>query len=86
MYDGYSKPGYRGRGIDGAVRNFIFETLKSQGFDNVYSYVRSDNPVGIRAARRWQKQLGRVWYVHFREADPVPFGLPKAGIPILIHP
>src|SRR5581483_4941228 len=29
MYDGYSRPEFRGRGIDGAVRNFIFETLKS---------------------------------------------------------
>ena len=85
MYDGYSKPDYRGRGIDGAVRNFIFETLKSQGIENVYSYVRSDNPVGIRAARRWQTQLGRVWYLHFADAEPLVFGLRRMKLPALLR-
>jgi ribosomal protein S18 acetylase RimI-like enzyme len=85
MYDGYSKPEYRGRGIDGAVRNFIFETMKSQGAENVYSYVRSDNPVGIRAARRWQSQIGRVWYMHLRDADAFIFGQRKSGMPLLIR-
>ena len=86
MYDGYSKPGFRGRGIDGLVRNFIFETLKTQGIESVYSYVRSDNPVGIRAARRWQTQLGKIWYLHFRDGAPRVFGLRKTGMPVLIHP
>ena len=85
MYDGYSKPDYRGRGIDGAVRNFIFETLKSQGIENVYSYVRSDNPVGIRAARRWQTQLGRVWYLHFSDAEPLVFSLRRMKLPALLR-
>ena len=84
MYDGYSKPEFRGSGIDGAVRNFIFETLKSQGIENVYSYVRSDNPVGIRAARRWQDEIGRVWYFRFNNADPFVFGRQKSGMPLLI--
>jgi hypothetical protein len=85
MYDGYSKPEYRGLGVDGAVRNFIFETLKSQGIENVYSYVRSDNPVGIRAAARWQGLLGRVWYLHFRDADPLVFGLRQTRLPSLLR-
>jgi Acetyltransferase (GNAT) family len=84
MYDGYSKPEYRGRGIDGAIRKFIFQTLKSQGIENVYSYVRSDNPVGIRAADRWQSRLGRVWYLRFRDAEPLVFGLRQIRLPILL--
>jgi ribosomal protein S18 acetylase RimI-like enzyme len=85
MYDGYSKPEYRGRGIDGTIRNFIFETMKSQGIQNIYSYVRSDNPVGIRAARRWQTQIGRVWYLHFRDTDALVLGHRNTGMPLLIH-
>lgn len=84
MYDGYSKPEYRGRGIDGAIRNFIFQTLKSQGIENVYSYVRSDNPVGIRAARRWQTQLGRVWYLQVHEEAPFVFGIRQKKLPVLV--
>ena len=84
MYDGYSRPDFRGRGIDGAVRNFIFETLKSQGINNVYSYVRSDNPVGIRAARRWQHQIGGVWYLRLNDADPLVLGRNRAVMPRLI--
>jgi len=85
MYDGYSKPEYRGRGIDGAVRNFIFETLKSQGMENVYSYVRSDNPVGIRAAERWQRPMGKVWYLHLRNAQPLVFGLRQISLPVILR-
>ena len=85
MYDGYSKLEYRGRGIDGAVRNFIFGTLKSQGIQNVYSYVRSDNPVGIRAAQRWQTQMGKVWYLNFRDDEPILFGLRQENLPVLVH-
>jgi ribosomal protein S18 acetylase RimI-like enzyme len=84
MYDGYSKPDYRGRGIDGAVRNFIFETMKSQGFESVYSYVRSDNPVGIRAAKRWQDVLGTVWYFQLRDAEPWVVGLSQTSLPTLL--
>jgi ribosomal protein S18 acetylase RimI-like enzyme len=84
MYDGYSKPEFRGRGIDGAVRNFIFATLKSQGVENVYSYVRSDNPVGIRAAARWQSRMGRVWYLHFRRRRPLVFGLRQVRLPLIV--
>ena len=85
MYDGYSRPDFRGRGIDGAIRNFIFETLQSMGIENVYSYVRSDNPVGIRAAHRWQNPVGRVWYFHTNDADPIVFRRQTAGIPLLIR-
>ena len=84
LYDGYTKPEFRGRGINGAIRNFIFDTLKSQGIENAYSYVRSDNPVGIRAAARWQDQIGRVWYLRFNDADPYVFGRAKAGMPLIL--
>src|SRR5262249_41431863 len=85
MYDGYTKPEYCGRGIDGAVRNFIYQTMKCQGVENIYSYVRNDNPVGIRAARRWQARIGTVWYLRFSDADPLVFGRDNAGMPLLIR-
>jgi len=63
FYNGYTRPDSRGRGIDGFVRNLIFATLRAEGFTAVYSYVRSDNPAGLRAASRWQRPVGHVSYL-----------------------
>jgi GNAT superfamily N-acetyltransferase len=84
MYDGYTKPEYRGKGVDGAIRNFIFDTMKDLGCESVYSYVRSDNPVGLRAAERWQNPLGKVWYLQLREGAPLVFGLRQRALPALL--
>jgi len=83
MYDGYTKLEYRGQGVDGAIRNFIFDTMKEQGCESVYSYVRSDNPVGLRAAERWQTPLGKVWYLQIRNAVPLVFGHRQRAMPVL---
>jgi ubiquinone/menaquinone biosynthesis C-methylase UbiE len=70
MYDGYTRPDARGTGIDGAIRCFIFRSLRDAGFKRVYSYVRADNPMGVRAARRWQRHAGAVRYVTLRGSRP----------------
>ena len=71
MYDGYTRPDARGSGIDGAIRCFIFRSLREAGFRRVYSYVRADNPVGVRAAQRWQRLAGNVRYLTPRGCRPL---------------
>jgi ubiquinone/menaquinone biosynthesis C-methylase UbiE/ribosomal protein S18 acetylase RimI-like enzyme len=70
MYDGFTRPDARGSGVDGAIRCQIFQSLREAGFRRVYSYVRSDNPVGVRAAGRWQRPAGIVRYLRFRGSRP----------------
>jgi SAM-dependent methyltransferase len=62
FYDGYTRPDARGQGVDGRVRNEIFRVFKARGYARVWSYVRSDNPTGLRAAAKWQQMAGRLAY------------------------
>ncbi len=60
FYDGYTRPEARRRGVDAAMRCALFRALAERGHRRAVSYVRADNPAGLRAARRWQEPLGRV--------------------------
>jgi len=75
FYDGYTRPEARRRGIDAVVRAVIFETLRTLGRTRVYSYVRNDNPEGLRAAARCQQKGGTVHYARFGGSRPFVFGL-----------
>jgi SAM-dependent methyltransferase/ribosomal protein S18 acetylase RimI-like enzyme len=66
FYNGFTRPEHRAQGIDGLVRSYIFEMLRSEGCRRVYSYVRDDNNEGLRAARRWQQPVGAVRYWKMR--------------------
>ncbi len=66
FYDGYTRPDARGLGLDGAVRSFIFDTLRAARFTRAYSYVRGNNRPGLRAACRWQTCVGELWFVRVR--------------------
>lgn len=66
FYDGYTRPEARSFGLDGAVRSYIFDTLRAAYYARVYSYVRGDNRPGLRAASRWQTPVGELWFVRFR--------------------
>jgi hypothetical protein len=66
FYDGYTRPEARSLGLDGAVRSYIFDTLRAANYARVYSYVRGDNRPGLRAASRWQAPVGELWFVRFR--------------------
>lgn len=48
FYDGYTHPDRRSRGVDGAVRAFIFNTMRRAGCRRVYSYVSGNNPPALR--------------------------------------
>jgi hypothetical protein len=84
FYDGYTRPELRRRGIDGAVRSFIFDTLQADGCTTVYSYVRRDNPAGFRAASRSQTPIGTVWYVRIGGLRPLVMSTSRAALPRLI--
>jgi hypothetical protein len=66
IYDGYTSPAARGLGIDAVVRCFIFDLLRAEKVKRVYSYVRGNNGPGLRAATRWQENIGEIWYVRLR--------------------
>jgi len=68
FYDGYTRPEARSLGLDGAVRSYIFDTLRAAHYARVYSYVRGDNRPGLRAASRWQASAGELWFVRVRRA------------------
>jgi ribosomal protein S18 acetylase RimI-like enzyme len=66
LYDGYTRPDQRSRGIDGVVRCFVFDMLRANGYKRVYSYVRGNNEPGLRAANRWQACVGEIWFLRVR--------------------
>ncbi|MCA1798549.1 MAG: class I SAM-dependent methyltransferase [Xanthomonadaceae bacterium] len=70
MYDGYTRTEARGRGVDSAVRAYIFGTARGAGFREVVSYVRATNTVGLNAATKWQASTGRAHYLRVRRARP----------------
>lgn len=74
FYDGYTRRAWRGRGIDVAVRSFIFHRLRADGFHRVYSCVRGDNPIGMKAARRRQRPVQTLWYIGLRGLPPLVIG------------
>jgi ubiquinone/menaquinone biosynthesis C-methylase UbiE/ribosomal protein S18 acetylase RimI-like enzyme len=69
MYGGYTSPRWRKYGVDGAARTHIFRAMRARGKTRVHSYVRGDSPPALRAAGRWQKRGGSVWYLRIG-----PFG------------
>lgn len=74
LYGGYTREDARGRGIDGIMRRFIFERMRAQGCRRAYSYVRGDNPIGLKAAGKWQRRFATVRYVKLPGLGPIVFG------------
>jgi len=66
FYDGYTRREARNLGLDGAVRRYIFESLRGAHFRRIYSYVRGDNRPGLRAAYRWQRCVGQICFLRLR--------------------
>jgi hypothetical protein len=80
FYDGYTRPDARRHGLDGLVRCFIFDMLRADGFNRVYSYVRGDNDPGLRAAGRWQTRVGEIWFFRIRGFRAWLVRKPAAGV------
>ena len=84
FYDGYTRPEARGQGVDGLVRCGIFHVLATERIGRVWSYVRSDNPAGLRAASRWQARAGSLAYVGIRGLRPLCWRATPGEIPALV--
>jgi SAM-dependent methyltransferase len=63
MFDGYTRAEARRRGVDSAMRLFIFRLARDEGMRQVLSYVHSENPAGLKAAQKLQSDVGKVSYV-----------------------
>lgn len=83
FYDGYTRRDMRRHSVDGAVRCNIFIWLRERGFKRAYSYACADNFAGIKAARRWQKPLDRLFYIRPRGSGTIVLGRRKANLPML---
>lgn len=83
FYDSYTRPDSRGRGLDGVMRRFIYDWLGSAGFKRGYSYVCGDNPISLRAARRWTRAVGRLWYLRLPGLGRLVFGRRGLDLPVL---
>jgi ribosomal protein S18 acetylase RimI-like enzyme len=83
FYNGYTRRDARRRGIDSFARRAIFETLRSEGFTSVWSYVRTDNAAGLCAATRWQRPAGTIRYIALRGRKPIVMRSPAIGLPRL---
>jgi GNAT superfamily N-acetyltransferase len=85
-YDAYSRPDARGRGLDAAVRKAVFAAMRARGKRHVYSYARGDNPPGLRAAARHQREAGTVRYVRLFRTLWLRFGIAGTGLSSLLRP
>jgi ubiquinone/menaquinone biosynthesis C-methylase UbiE len=63
MFDGYTRAEARRRGVDSAMRLFIFRLARDEGMRQVLSYVHSENSTGLKAAQKLQSEVGKVSYV-----------------------
>jgi len=83
FYNGFTRPDMRGHGLDGLVRQFIFQTMHAAGYTEVFSYVRCDNPAGFRAALRWQQPVATLWYFRIRPFRPIIVSRSRSALPLL---
>jgi ubiquinone/menaquinone biosynthesis C-methylase UbiE len=85
FYNGYTHPVARRRGVDGLVRCHIFATLRDRGAERAFSYVRGDNPGGLAAARKWQREVGTVRYLRLPGMRPLVFGAGRGPLEALLR-
>ncbi len=83
FYNGYTRPEFRKRGIDGFVRDYVYRTAHAHGCTRIYSYARRDNPSGLRAAARSQQPIGTLWYVRIRPWRPLVLSTSWSQLPTL---
>jgi hypothetical protein len=85
LYDAFTSPSRRGHGAFGFVLDHLFAKLQSLGARVVYSYVRSDDPKGQRAACVRLRPIGSLVHIRLNGRAPLVFGGPEAGLPTLVR-
>ncbi len=70
LYDLYTLPEFRRRGIEGVSRQFIYDQLyRRHGAPRLVVYIRPDNYASLQAGRNYLTPLARVWYLQFRGGE-----------------
>ena len=85
LYDAFTPPSRRGTGAFGFVLDHLFTKLQSFGARIVYSYVRSDDPKGQRAACVRLRPIGALTHIRLNGRAPLVFGGPRNGLPTLVR-
>jgi GNAT superfamily N-acetyltransferase len=81
LYDSYTLPEMRGKGIERAGSEFTCRMLQDRGWTRTYGYVRGDNLRRLKAVRQWDKVVGAIHYLRFRGCRPiVVFDRAKIGL------
>jgi len=85
LYDAYTPPAKRGHGAFGFVLDHLFAKLQSLGARVVYSYVRSDDPKGQRAACVRLRPVATLGHLRLNGYAPMIFGGWDDGLPTLVR-
>ena len=85
LYDAYTPPARRGHGAFGFVLDHLFAKLQSLGARVVYSYVRSDDPKGQRAACVRLRPVATLGHLRLNRFPPMIFGSWCDGLPTLVR-
>jgi len=84
LYDLYTLPQFRRRGIEGVSRQFIYNRLLEQyGASRLVVYIKPDNYASLRAGRNYLSPLSRVWYLQFKGGETRLFMRNNARMPEL---
>jgi GNAT superfamily N-acetyltransferase len=84
VYDLFTPPEYRRRGIDSFTRQYTYDHLfRFAGIRTVLAHIRAENTVSIKAGRKFLKKIGRVWYFCILGRRTRVFWLPNPKMPTL---
>jgi len=85
LYDAFTPPSRRGTGAFGFVLDHLFVKLQALGARVVYSYVRSDDPKGQRAACVRLRPVGTVRHLRVSGRAPLLLGGLHNRLPTLVR-
>lgn len=85
LYDAFTPPMRRGHGAFGFVLDHLFAALQERGARAVYSYVRSDDPRGQRAACVRLRPVGTLAYIRLYGRAPLVYGRSRSAMPTLVR-
>lgn len=85
LYDAFTPPSRRGTGAFGFVLDHLFAKLQALDARVVYSYVRSDDPKGQRAACVRLHPVGTLSHIRLNGRAPLVLGGSGSELPTLVR-
>jgi hypothetical protein len=87
LYDLYTLPEFRRRGIEGVSRQFIYDQLYTRYHaPRLVVYIQPDNHASLQAGRNYLSPLARVWYMQLRGSETRLFMRKNPRMPQLVNP